>query len=244
MKELALFAGAGGGLLASRLLGWETLAAVEIDPFCRRVIKARQDGGMLDPFPLFEDVRTFDPNPWRGQVDIVTGGFPCQDISIANNERSEGLDGSKSGLWWDMWRICCEVGSRFLYVENSPELASRGLSNILGALASRGWDAEWIVLGAGHLGAPHARERLWMLAADSNDTRRQERRQPQPAKAGLSEWISPWPSASGVRRTSDGMAPIMDRRKRLRALGNGQVPRVASAAFTILYERLTGEAYC
>lgn len=265
MRELALFAGAGGGLLASRLLGFETVAAVEIEPFCREVLQARQADGMLEDFPIYEDVRAFDSRPWRGKVDIVTGGFPCQDISSANNERARGLSGKKSGLWWDMWRICGEVGAQYLYLENSPELTGRGLGDILGAMAARGWDAEWIVLGAGHMGAPHIRRRVWLLAcdpnrsrqptesvhdevaklpklaSDPNNTGRKERWKHKPAEARLSKWCPSWPPEPGVGRVVNGVASKLDgrhRRARLKALGNGQVPRVAAAAFSILWHRL------
>ena len=81
MNELALFAGAGGGILGGRLLGWRTICAVEIDPYARDVLLARQNDGCLPPFPVWDDVRTFDGRPWRGVVDVVSCGFPCQDIS-------------------------------------------------------------------------------------------------------------------------------------------------------------------
>src|ERR1043166_7098544 len=102
LRELALFAGAGGGLLGSRLCGWRTVCAVEIDDYCRRVLLQRQRDGMLDKFPIWDDVRTFDGRPWRGCVDIVTGGFPCQDISSAG--KGAGIDGEKSGLWREFSR--------------------------------------------------------------------------------------------------------------------------------------------
>ena len=79
MNELALFAGAGGGLLASRLLGWRTVGAVELDGYCREILLRRQADGMLDLFPVWDDIRSFDGRPWRGKVDCVTAGFPCQD---------------------------------------------------------------------------------------------------------------------------------------------------------------------
>ena len=263
MRELALFAGAGGGLLASRLLGLETVAAVEIEPFCREVLRARQADGMLEDFPIYEDVRMFDTKPWRGKVDIVTGGFPCQNISKIG--KHEGLGGEKSSLWWDMWRISGEVGAKFVFLENAPELASRGLGDILGAMAQRGWNAEWIVLGAGHVGAPHIRQRLWLLACDANRKgeptepgddemarlsevgrvisdpdrpRRQMQRWTSPAASTSSQWCNRWPAEPAVGRVVDGLARQLDRRKRLVALGNGQVPRVAAAAFSILWNRL------
>src|SRR5215831_4334339 len=95
VRELALFAGAGGGILGSFLIGWTTVCAVEIDPFCRGVLLARQRDGMLPRFPIWDDVRTFDGKPWRGHVDVISGGFPCQDISSAGTH--EGIDGKRSG---------------------------------------------------------------------------------------------------------------------------------------------------
>ena len=83
MNELALFAGAGGGILGGRLLGWRTVCAVEIDPYARRVLLARQADGCLGRFPIWDDVRTFDGKRWQGTVDVVSGGFPCQDITAA-----------------------------------------------------------------------------------------------------------------------------------------------------------------
>ena len=83
MNELALFAGAGGGILGGQLLGWRTVCAVENDEYARGVLLARQNDGRFDPFPIWDDVRTFDGRPWRGSADVVSGGFPCQDISSA-----------------------------------------------------------------------------------------------------------------------------------------------------------------
>src|SRR3954462_15521300 len=103
MRELALFAGAGGGILGGKLLGWRTVCAVELDPYCRRVLLARQRDGWLPRFPVWDDVRTFDGRRWGGAVDVVSGGFPCTDISAAG--RGAGIDGEASGLWREMARI-------------------------------------------------------------------------------------------------------------------------------------------
>ena len=163
MNELALFAGAGGGILGGKLLGWRTVCAVEIDPYAASVLIARQNDGHLTPFPLWNDVTTFDGRPWRGIVDVVSGGFPCQDISCAG--RGAGITGKKSGLWSEYARVIREVEPPFVFVENSPMLASRGLDRLLADLAALEFDAEWCVLGTDQVGAPHLRERLWILAA-------------------------------------------------------------------------------
>ena len=161
MRELALFAGAGGGILGGRLLGWRTVCAVEFDEYARAVLMCRQDDGSLEPFPIWDDVRTFDGRPWRGRVDVISGGFPCQDISTAG--KGAGISGERSGLWREMARIICEVRPRFVFVENSPALVVRGLGVVLGDLAALGYDAEWGVLGAADVGAPHQRDRIWIV---------------------------------------------------------------------------------
>ncbi len=97
MNELALFAGAGGGILGGHLLGWRTICAVEINPYAASVLCARQNEGLLSPFPIWDDVCTFDGRPWRGRVDVVSGGFPCQDISVAGKGAGIGGQGLDSG---------------------------------------------------------------------------------------------------------------------------------------------------
>ena len=162
MNELALFAGAGGGILGGHLLGWRTVCAVEWDAYAASVLCARQNDGLLAPFPIWDDVRTFDGRPWRGRVDVVSGGFPCQDISTAG--KGAGIDGERSGMWAHMARIVREVGPRFVFVENSPALTFRGLDRVLGDLATLGYNAKWGVLSAAGAGAPHLRERIWIVA--------------------------------------------------------------------------------
>jgi len=162
MNELALFAGAGGGILGGKLLGWRTICAVEWEAYPASVLLARQNDGSLPPFPIWDDVQTFDGKPWAGIVDVVSGGFPCQDISAAG--KGAGIDGERSGMWAEMARIIREVRPRFVFVENSPMLTSRGLGTVLGDLASMGFDARWGVLGAADVGAPHQRDRIWIVA--------------------------------------------------------------------------------
>ena len=162
MNELALFAGAGGGILGGKLLGWRTICAVEWEPYPASVLVARQNDKVLPPFPIWDDVCTFDGKPWRGIVDVISGGFPCQDISAAG--KGAGIDGERSGMWREMARIICEVEPRFVFVENSPMLTSRGLGQVLGDLASMGFDARWGVLGAADVGANHQRDRIWIVA--------------------------------------------------------------------------------
>lgn len=118
---------------------------------------------MLDPFPIWDDITTFDGRPWQGRVDVVSGGFPCQDISSAG--RGAGLDGARSGLWFEMLRVIGEVQPAYVFAENSPNLRTRGLGRVLDGLAGLGFNACWGVLGAWHVGAPHRRNRMWIVAA-------------------------------------------------------------------------------
>ena len=208
VNELALFAGAGGGILGGKLLGWRTVCAVEIDDYARRVLVARQDDGCLEPFPIFADVTKFDGRPWRGVVDVVSGGFPCQDISAAG--KGAGIDGKRSGLWREMARIIREVGPRYVLVENSPMLTLRGLGCVLGDLAEMGYDARWGVLGACDAGAPHRRERIWIIAHTERILRQQavaemESGEPigtQSGDAGTAEYLA---HSDGIGR--EGVIP-------------------------------------
>jgi DNA (cytosine-5)-methyltransferase 1 len=98
LNELALFAGTGGSILGGQLLGWHTCCAVEINPYCRKVLLARQRDEMLPEFPIWDDICTFDGRPWYGSIDVISGGFPCQDISAAG--KGAGLTGKNSGLFF------------------------------------------------------------------------------------------------------------------------------------------------
>lgn len=162
LNELALFAGAGGGILGSYLLGWNTVCAVERDAYAAQVLAQRQNDGILPAFPIWSDIATFDGRPWAGIVDVISGGFPCQDISSAG--KGAGIDGERSGLWSEMARIISEIRPRFVFVENSPMLISRGLTRVISDLAKMGYDAEWTRLSASNLGAPHQRDRIWIVA--------------------------------------------------------------------------------
>ena len=166
MNELALFAGAGGGILGGKLLGWRTVCAVEWEPYPASVLCARQNDRLLPPFPIWDDVQTFDGKPWRGIVDVVSGGFPCQDISAAG--KGAGIDGERSGMWKHMARVVSEVRPRYVFVENSPMLVTRGLERVLGDLTALGYDTKWTVMGAADVGANHQRDRIWIVGKLAN----------------------------------------------------------------------------
>ncbi len=205
MNELHLFAGAGGGILAGQMLGHRCIGAVEWEPYAQAVLVARQNDGSLPPFPIWDDVRTFDGRPWAGAVDIVAGGFPCQDISVAG--KGAGIEGARSGMWTHMARIVSEIRPQFVFVENSPALITRGLGVVLSDMAALGYDCRWTVLGAADVGAPHQRDRLWILAERSDvfqhtEHGRTERRKQQPCsdeKACCCNLADPNSIASQIR---------------------------------------------
>ena len=231
MNELALFAGIGGGILGTQLLGHRCVCAVENDPHAQSVLLARQNDGHLPPFPIWDDIRTFDGKPWRGIVDIVSGGFPCQDISSAG--RGSGIEGERSGLWREMFRVITEVEPKFAFIENSPMLRTRGLGTVLKDLASIGYNAEWGIVSAGDVGAPHKRERMWILAYI--DQGRVEGQRPEQQTAGIDErFRDNWKDAlPPVLREPNGIPYRVDRIERL---GNAQVPAVARLAFELLLQ--------
>jgi len=243
MNELHLFAGAGGGILGGILLGHTTVCAVEIEPYCRKVLLQRQRDGILPKFPIWDDVKTFDGKPWRGKVDVVCGGFPCTNISIAGEAWGVaiGIEGEESGLWREMARIICEVRPCFVLIENSPALTFRGGVRILEDLAQMGYDARWGIISAEMCGAPHKRERMWILASDPMQKRLERIGEVCPVPKGLwskrqfeelHEHCSRLALRSGkFSRMVDGVASRMDRGY---AIGNGQVPAVAALAWRTL----------
>ena len=172
MNELALFTGTGGGLLGSEILGWKTICAVEIYPYCREILLKRQRDGVLPMFPIWDDIRSFDGRPWHGKMDIITGGFPCQPFSLVGKRK--GKDDERN-MWPETIRIIREVRPRLAFMENVPGLLSSGyFDRILSDLAESGYNARWCVLGASDIGANHRRKRLWILAWDSNGRNRNE----------------------------------------------------------------------
>ena len=162
LNTFHLFAGAGGGILADLLLGHNPIGACEIEPYPRDVLLARQRDGHLPNFPIWDDVCTLDGTPWRGSVDVLCGGFPCQDISAAG--KGAGITGERSKLWKEYARLIGEMQPRFVFAENSPLLRTRGLGVVLEDLASLGYNARWGIIGARNIGAPHKRDRMWVLA--------------------------------------------------------------------------------
>lgn len=177
MNGLDLFSGIGGISIA--LKPWvRTVAYCESDRYAQAVLLSRMRDRQLDRAPIWNDVRTLKGSMLPG-IDIVFGGFPCQDISIAGH--GKGLEGERSGLVFDLLRLIGECKPRFVFLENVPAFTVRGLDRVLLELDALGYDARWTVVSAAEMGAPHLRERFWLLASDSdrhgirNESRRRRR---------------------------------------------------------------------
>ena len=276
LRELALFAGVGGGQLGSKLIGGiRTICYVEKEAYCQEVIKARIRDGIFDDAPIWDDIRDFDGTRWTGCVDLVSAGFPCQPFSAAGKQEGELDD---RNLWPDTIRVIREVGPEWCLLENVPRLLGFAyFGTILRDLAEAGFDARWCTISAADVGAPHKRERLWIMA-HTNGAGLQ--RQPRPGLPRARRWVgkfalgsqrvrrffladpdsagleghggfdcfgecpcerSAWAccrshedtrlARSGICRISHGVA---SRAHRLKALGNGQVPRVVADAWETL----------
>ena len=167
MKELSLFSGAGGGLLGTHhLLGWQTIGYVEYDDYCQRVIAQRIKDGLLSSAPIFGDIRTFISEGcaglYRGVTDVISAGFPCQPFSVAGKRRGEEDERNMWPFTRDTIRI---VKPKWAFLENVPGLISSGyFGEVISDLAEIGYHARWTVLGAKDVGAPHKRDRLWIVA--------------------------------------------------------------------------------
>ena len=161
MRVGSLFTGIGGFDLAAEWQGWSVAWQSEIDPYCTELLKERFPG-----VPNLGDITTIN---WSGveRPDIITGGFPCQDISYAG--KGAGLAGARSGLWYEYARAVRSLGPRYVVVENVRALFTRGFDAVLGTLADLGYDAEWSMYGAADVGAPHRRHRVWILAYAQGD---------------------------------------------------------------------------
>jgi DNA (cytosine-5)-methyltransferase 1 len=239
----SLFAGIGGMDLGLERAGMACRWQVEIDPFCQKVLEkhwphVRRHG----------DIRTVDGAELEW-VDVIAGGFPCQDISYAG--KGAGIDGEQSGLYREMVRIVRLVRPRCVLMENVPALLTRGMGTVLGWLAEIGYDAEWSSLSACSMGAPHSRERLFFVAypnserfqalgneRDENDSEMAQRGigpqylYPPKIPTGSKEQ-SAFTSEPSMDRVADG---VPDRVDRLKSLGNAVVPHVAEWIGTRIME--------
>lgn len=231
----SFFAGVGGLDLGLELAvpSARPVVLVEGEAAAAAVLAARMEDGALAPAPVWSDVRTFDGRPYRGLVDCVIGGFPCQDISNAG-KRAGILDGERSGLFFEMARCIREMGPRYVFLENVSAITVRGLNAVLGTLAELRFDAEWDVFSAAEVGASHLRKR-WFCLADAHQCGRSVWGLPRPGGTQV-----PGPRADQLRReppagpglawdSGASLAHATSRRGALRAAEGSGLERSASA---------------
>jgi len=247
MNELSLFSGAGGGLLGTKLLGWRHIGYVENDDYCQRVLAQRIKDGLLDEAPIYGDIKTFNlhhAGRYRGVCDVITAGFPCQPFSNAGKQR--GADDERN-----MWPATIEcirlVRPRYALLENVPGLIASGYFEVvLRDLHESRYDVRWRCLSASEMGAPHKRDRVWIVAHDHRQGGEGLVEAGNPCEVGSGRWPGEedmsamvsdplaantcWPKPL-IRRGMDGLAHRMDR---LKAIGNGQVPSVVSTVWRLL----------
>ena len=235
----SLFAGIGGFDLGFAREGYEVRWQVEIDEYCQKVLAKH-----WPHVPRYDDVRDCGLHNLE-PVDVITGGFPCQDLSTAGKQ--EGLDGERSALWWDYHRIISELRPRFAVVENVPNLFNRGIDRVCGSLAEIGYDAEWHVISAADMGAPHLRKRAWLCTWPMAHTMREgleghtgdktdsyecgrltsgpDGYAAPPSLCNVSRGHHPgWATEPELGRVAYG---VPDRVDRLKGLGNAIVPQIA-----------------
>ena len=268
MNGLALCAGVGGlelGLHIALGKNYRTICYVERETFAASTLVARMEDEALDSAPIWDDIKTFDGLPWRGKVDILTGGYPCQPFSVAG--KRAGTSDSRH-LWPDFKRIIGEVQPSVIFLENVAGHLKLGFSEVGRELLEMGYRVEVGIFSAEEGGAPHKRERMFILAmaedsssigwgrGDYGDTARDNgevqaeglclsvgsRASFPPRPDEFEKWervLEGDPSLEpALRRGSDGLAYRVDR---LRASGNGVVPVCATVAFLSLVEKLREE---
>lgn len=247
-----LFAGAGGGLLADLILGHTPVVAVEWEPYPCRVLRERAAEGWFPELVVWEgDVRDFDPSEYKGRVDCIHAGFPCQDISVAGKQAGVG-EGTRSGLYREVLRIAGAIRPRYIFLENVAAIKSNGLEQVVKDLALVGYDCRWLCLRASDVGAPHERDRWFCLGFNTDcDDANRIRKSIFPDFL-TQEWPSSqneqkrhiWESELGAVNVAQRISSYSDAVRilhgfpdlfhRYKALGNGQVPLQVAAAFTIL----------
>lgn len=241
LRTMHLFAGHGGGLLADLILGHRPIVAVEWDRYACQVLRERAADGWFPGLHVWEgDVRLFDPSEYAGSVDCIHAGFPCQDISVAGKQAGVS-DGTRSGLYREVLRIAGVVRPKQLFLENVSAILGNGLGTVLGDLATLGYDCRWLCIRASDVGAPHHRDR-WFLLADADQggfktIEQPKKRIPEKGRSFIWDSFGATHNASRleaigcVRRKHDGFSNEFHR---LQGLGNAQVPLQAATAYRLL----------
>lgn len=246
-RTLSICTGIGGlDLGIHRALGGRTVCMVEREAACVEILATRMEEGSLDPAPIWSDAKTFDGKAWRGAVDIVAAGYPCQPFSVAGKRR--GSDDPRH-LWPDIKRVIAEAQPGAVVLENVQGHVRLGLSEVLEDLSELGFNAEWGVYSAAQAGAPHRRNRLFILAyTDGQRLQGWSRSESESTHEGSSwpsgpegDWSDVpeylWPATEpDLCGVPDGLSNRVDR---LRALGNAVVPQQAQLALTHLLSRVS-----
>lgn len=216
MNVLDLFSGIGGFSLGLERAGMRTVAFCEINPRCRKILEKHWPG-----VNIYEDIRGLHVNE---DVDVICGGFPCQDISVAG--AGAGIGGSRSGLWKEYARLISELRPSYVIVENVSALLSGGLGTVLEDLAALRYDAEWHCIPASAVGAPHSRDRVWIVANRHGVRELQQGwgfRDERRWRGDEGEAVDRVLSGGGILRSHDGIPAGLDR---IEAIGNAVVPQI------------------
>jgi len=220
MRHLDLFSGIGGFALAARWMGWETVQFVEIDKFCQKVLAKNFPG-----VPIHDDIKTFDGTKWTNRVDLLTGGFPCQDLSVASSNGKQGFEGAKSGLYNDLIRCIRDIKPTNALLENVYGLVTQdngqALETMLRDLEIEGYQAIPMVLYSSAIGANHHRKRFFAYATRQRNGVPSWEIQARRHEPKHGTW---WDTEPSVCRVYDGLPEGLDKR-RLRALGNAVEPQ-------------------
>lgn len=227
MKEFHLFAGMGGGIYGSYLNNSSCVGAVEIDPFCQKVLSQRQKDGWMNEFPIFGDLTKLSGKKFKSKFDVLCGGFPCQAFSTA----ARGRNLAEKDLWLEMFRFIQESEAPIVFAENVTKKAIIQAKN---SLESINYKVEYCMLSNGDLGADHQRSRVWMIAIKmgSETFALKHFKKLHNAKPIKGEFWS-----KDIEKLGK-VTPPVERRKQLKALGNAQSPMVAGVAFRVLANRL------
>ena len=246
---LSLYSGGGGLDLGVKraIPSANTVCYVERELPAVAVLLKQIQTGTLDDAPIWTDSGTFSGMPWRGTVDWIIGGFPCQPISRAGAKQQQS---DSRWLWPRIKELLSDIRPSGVFLENVPGLLDGPIQEVLGDLATLGYNAEWDMFSAGEVGAPHIRQRVFILATDPKRFRHPQSWNPghNTSNHSTRKRRDAWQSTDAVDallagnvsvvcREHDGMAQKLDRSERLRILGNGVVPQQAELALNTLLSR-------
>lgn len=224
IKEFHLFAGIGGGIYGGKLLRHVCCAGVEIDEYCQKILKQRQQDKWFEEFPIYGDLTKLSGTPFKEQFDILCGGFPCQAFSHA----AHGKNIAEKNLWGEMFRFVQESNAPIVFGEN---VTLKAIDKAKVDLESLGYRVERCKLSCGDLGADHRRDRYWLLAVrDKSIFEKVSKHLTKLPRLNLQYW-SQTPEQVGEE------VIVVNRRAQLKAIGNAQSPMVAASAFRILVNR-------